>query len=174
MFDLTSSKLLILAVVALIVVGPKDLPALLRTLGYYMGIIRRQANEFRSQFEEAMRETELADLKKEVEQLGKDAGDTFRDTTQTLESEMSSVGREFEAAAGEANQSLATQSTQPPELNAPSEPVSQIETSDPGAIEAVAAPVAPIPAQPRSEHREMAATSPAAAPRVSSPAETGA
>ena len=56
MFDLTSSKLLILAVVALIVVGPKDFPALLRTIGRYMGMIRRQANEFRAQFDEAMRE----------------------------------------------------------------------------------------------------------------------
>ena len=46
MFDITSSKLLILAVVALIVVGPKDLPILLRTIGKYLGIIRRHAAEF--------------------------------------------------------------------------------------------------------------------------------
>ena len=56
MFDITSSKLLILAIVALIVVGPKDLPILLRTIGKYLGIIRRHAAEFRGQFDEAMRE----------------------------------------------------------------------------------------------------------------------
>ena len=59
MFDLSSSKLLILGIVALIVVGPKDLPILLRTIGKYVGMIRRQAAEFRSQFDEAMRESEL-------------------------------------------------------------------------------------------------------------------
>ena len=59
MFDITSSKLLILGIVALLVIGPKDLPALLRTIGKYMGIIKRQAAEFRAQFDEAMRESEL-------------------------------------------------------------------------------------------------------------------
>src|SRR5215510_3690787 len=70
MFDITSSKLLILGIVALLVIGPKDLPALLRTIGKYMGIIKRHAAEFRSQFDEAMRESELAELKKEVEKVG--------------------------------------------------------------------------------------------------------
>ena len=41
MFDLTSSKLLILGIIALLVVGPKDLPILLRTIGKYMGMIRK-------------------------------------------------------------------------------------------------------------------------------------
>ena len=59
MFDFTSSKLLILGIVALLVIGPKDLPALLRTIGKYVGIIKRQAAEFRAQFDEAMRESEL-------------------------------------------------------------------------------------------------------------------
>ncbi len=48
MFDITSSKLLLLGIVALFVVGPKELPALLRTVGKYMGMIRRQAAEFRA------------------------------------------------------------------------------------------------------------------------------
>ena len=46
MFDITSSKLLILGIVALLVIGPKDLPALLRTIGKYMGIIKRHAAAF--------------------------------------------------------------------------------------------------------------------------------
>jgi Tat protein translocase TatB subunit len=64
MFDITSSKLLILGIVALLVIGPKDLPALLRTIGKYMGIIKRHAADFRAQFDEAMRESELEQLKK--------------------------------------------------------------------------------------------------------------
>ena len=54
MFDITSSKLLILGIVALLVIGPKDLPALLRTIGKYMGMIKRQAAEFRAQFDETL------------------------------------------------------------------------------------------------------------------------
>ena len=79
MFDITSSKLLILGIVALLVIGPKDLPALLRTIGKYMGIIKRHAAEFRAQFDEAMRESELEQLKKDVEKMRhRDRGDHAR------------------------------------------------------------------------------------------------
>ena len=69
MFDITSSKLLILGIVALLVIGPKDLPALLRTIGKYMGMIKRQAAEFRAQFDEAMRESEIHELTKSMESI---------------------------------------------------------------------------------------------------------
>jgi sec-independent protein translocase protein TatB len=85
MFDITSSKLLILGIVALLVIGPKDLPALLRTIGKYMGMIKRQAAEFRAQFDEAMRESELADLKRDVETLGREAEQTMRAAEQSVE-----------------------------------------------------------------------------------------
>ena len=88
MFDFTSSKLLILGIVALLVIGPKELPGLLRTLGKYMGIIRKHANEFRAQFDEAMRDSELEALKKEVETIGKDTEATIRAAEQTVQSEV--------------------------------------------------------------------------------------
>jgi sec-independent protein translocase protein TatB len=91
MFDITSSKLLILAVVALIVVGPKDLPILLRTVGKYLGIIRRQAAEFRGQFDEAMREAELDGLKKEFE-------DVSREVRATMEEGGRAIDGQIEAA----------------------------------------------------------------------------
>ena len=72
MFDITSSKLLILAIVALIVVGPKDLPVLLRTVGKYLSIVRRHAADFRAQLDEVMREAELDDIKKEFDNFGRD------------------------------------------------------------------------------------------------------
>src|SRR5450631_2265309 len=72
MFDITSGKLLILAIVALIVVGPKDLPLLLRTVGKYLGIVRRHAAEFRAQLDEVMREAELQDIKKEFDNFGRE------------------------------------------------------------------------------------------------------
>ena len=88
MFDLTSSKLLILGVVALIVVGPKELPFLLRTLGKYVAMMRRQANEFRSQFDEAMREAELDDIRKDVEKVARDAEASLRDAGSSVDREI--------------------------------------------------------------------------------------
>lgn len=98
MFDLTSSKLLLLGIVALLVVGPKDLPILLRTVGKYVGMIKRQAAEFRAQFDEAMRESEIDQLKKEVEGLGREAETAVREAGSSVESEMARAEREVDGA----------------------------------------------------------------------------
>ena len=67
MFDLFDpSKIFIVGVVALIVIGPKELPRVMRTVGQVVGRMRRMANEFQQQFNEAMREAELEDVKKEL------------------------------------------------------------------------------------------------------------
>jgi sec-independent protein translocase protein TatB len=62
-------ELLIAAIVALIVVGPKDLPILLRRLGQFMAKLRGMAAEFRASFDEMARQSELDELRKEVEAL---------------------------------------------------------------------------------------------------------
>jgi sec-independent protein translocase protein TatB len=69
MFDIGWGELVVIGVIALIVIGPKELPAVLRTLGQTMGKIKRMAGEFQGQFQEAMREAELHDLKKQAEDL---------------------------------------------------------------------------------------------------------
>jgi sec-independent protein translocase protein TatB len=58
MFDIGWSEILMIAVVAIIVVGPKDLPRMLRTLGKTMGQLRRTANDFKRQFDDALKEAE--------------------------------------------------------------------------------------------------------------------
>jgi sec-independent protein translocase protein TatB len=73
MFDIGWSELLVIAVVALIVIGPKELPSVLRTVGQWTTKIRRMAGEFQSQFQEALREAEMADLKKHADDLNKAA-----------------------------------------------------------------------------------------------------
>jgi sec-independent protein translocase protein TatB len=70
MFDIAWSKLMIIGVVALIVIGPKDLPGVLRSLGEMVGKLRRMADEFRGQFNEAMRETPFEDIKRDMSDLG--------------------------------------------------------------------------------------------------------
>lgn len=70
MFDIAWSELLLIGGVALVVIGPKELPGALRTAGQAIGKLRRMAAEFQGQFNDAMREAELHDLKKQVEDIG--------------------------------------------------------------------------------------------------------
>jgi sec-independent protein translocase protein TatB len=76
MFDIGWSELVLIGVVALIAIGPKELPGVLRMVGQWMGKARRMAAEFQSQFQEAMREAEMADLKKSFDEV-KDAASGF-------------------------------------------------------------------------------------------------
>jgi len=69
MFDIGWGELVVIGIVALIAIGPKELPTVLRTLGQYMGKVRRMAAEFQGQFQEALREAEMAELKKQAEDL---------------------------------------------------------------------------------------------------------
>ena len=86
-------EILVIGLLALIVVGPKDLPLLMRKVGRVMGKARAMANEFRSSFDEMARQSELDELRKEVEALrtgqgmvplGAEAEATFRDISQDL------------------------------------------------------------------------------------------
>ena len=69
MFDLDWGELVVIGIVALIAIGPKELPTVLRTIGQWMGKVRRMANEFQGQFQEALREAEFADLKKHADDI---------------------------------------------------------------------------------------------------------
>ena len=69
MFDIGWSELLVIAVVAIVVVGPKDLPKLMRGFGHYAGKLRRAAADFQRQFEEAMRESEVEEVRKAIESV---------------------------------------------------------------------------------------------------------
>ena len=69
MFDIGWSELLVIAVVAIIVIGPKDLPRVMRTIGHYAGKLRRAAADFQRQFDEAMRETEIDEVRKAIESV---------------------------------------------------------------------------------------------------------
>ena len=76
MFDIGWSELVVIAVVALIAIGPKELPGVLRMVGQWMGKARKMAGEFQGQFQEAMREAEMADLKKSFDEV-KEAASGF-------------------------------------------------------------------------------------------------
>ncbi|HWV40453.1 Sec-independent protein translocase protein TatB [Pseudorhodoplanes sp.] len=109
MFDIGWSELLVIGVVALIAIGPKELPGVLRSVGQWMGKIRRMASEFQDQFREAMREAEVADLKRQFDEASAKATSTFTNPLETAQ-------KEVEAALG-------------------SDPGPAVSTADPGAIE---------------------------------------
>lgn len=85
MFDIGWSELLLIGIVALIVIGPKDLPKVLRGLGVMMSKVRSMASEFQGQFQDAMREAEIADLKKEAEKLASSATSAIQNPIQSIQ-----------------------------------------------------------------------------------------
>jgi sec-independent protein translocase protein TatB len=99
MFDIGWGELLLIGIVALIAIGPKELPGALRTLGQWMGKLRRMAAEFQGQFQEAMREAELADLKKQVDEMTTQAQSYANfDPVSDVRKELESTQQQIESA----------------------------------------------------------------------------
>jgi sec-independent protein translocase protein TatB len=88
MFDIGWSEIVVIAVVAVVVVGPKELPRMLRTFGKTMGQVRRMSNDFRRQFDEALREAEreagLEDTKKQLQAAMKPLDEVRKDFNATV------------------------------------------------------------------------------------------
>ncbi|WP_332771240.1 Sec-independent protein translocase protein TatB [Phenylobacterium sp.] len=85
-------ELLVIAAVALIVVGPKDLPLMLRKLGQFTAKLRGMANEFRASFDEMARQSELDELRKEVEAMRKGQ---LTETTAAMDASNAQVDQVF-------------------------------------------------------------------------------
>jgi sec-independent protein translocase protein TatB len=73
MFDLDAGKMVVFGIVALAVIPPKDLPRVLRTVGKYVGQMRRMAGDFQGQFMQAMKEADLDSVRKEIDEINKAA-----------------------------------------------------------------------------------------------------
>ena len=143
MFDIGWSELLLIGIVALIAIGPKELPGALRTLGQWMAKVRRMASEFQNQFHEAMREAELADLKKEVDEMATKAQsyahfDPIDDIRKDIE-KAASPPPDLDTLTDTASSPPPSAST-PPAATAPASPPAATET--PPAV-APAEPAAP-------------------------------
>jgi sec-independent protein translocase protein TatB len=138
MFDIGWSEFALIAVVALIAIGPKELPGVLRTVGQWMGKARKMAAEFQGQFQEAMREAEMADLKKSFDEV-KEAASGF--TSGNL---MTSLTRDVgDALKIDDTDKPAVASTDTPATSNIDPPaISKIETP---AISKIETPEAPIP-----------------------------
>ena len=139
MFDIGWGELVVIGIVALIAIGPKELPTVLRTLGQYMGKVRRMAAEFQGQFQEAMREAEMADLKKQAEDLKSSVSDIasfdpMASTQKEIERALEVPELEKPLTATEASSDAPASLPEPvqqPEVNVPlPEPASPVSEKD--------------------------------------------
>ena len=138
MFDIGWSELLVIGVVALIAIGPKELPGVLRAVGHWMGKVRRMASDFQDQFREAMREAEVADLKRQFDEASAKATSAFTNPLETAQKEVEAVfGSEPKA------ETKPETTPEPVSVTAPSEtPAAPSPVAEPAAI----APSAGAPA----------------------------
>jgi sec-independent protein translocase protein TatB len=151
MFDISWTEFLLIGIVALIVIGPKELPGVLRTLGQWTRKVRSMAADFQNQFHEAMREAEMADLKKQVDDLAQ--GFTNIDPLKSVRDDVAAIGKDLEESGKDIEQSLKAPVAEP----TPAEPPALM--TGPAALPAGV----PMPIDPM-ESREQETVAEAVAP----------
>ncbi|WP_298959319.1 Sec-independent protein translocase protein TatB [uncultured Methylobacterium sp.] len=158
MFDMSWGELMLIGGVALVVIGPKDLPKALRTVGQVTSKLKRMAGEFHAQFNEAMREAELDEVRREVGEINRtvSSGMSSFNPVQTIRNEIK----------GAVDGISASPSYDPPPPVLPAvDPVPA-----PGIPEAAAETLAPAAAEP-SGARSSADTLAAATARLRAAAQ---
>ena len=131
MFDIGWTELLVIAVVAIVVIGPKELPAALKTFAYWMKQARKMAREFQSGVDDLVRQAELDEAKKAVEDA------------------RSNLNKEIEKAVdptGEVKQALSDSGIRTPTPSIPVSPPKPAASGNGSAASTVEAPAAPAPA----------------------------
>jgi sec-independent protein translocase protein TatB len=167
MFDFSMGEIVVIGAVALIVIGPKELPGVLRTVGHWTTKVRRMASEFQGQFQEALREAEMADLKKDI--------DTLTDTAQGLTSQLEDGLNLKEATKWEPK----VEETKPPDATKPADapPESAPATPDGYALTETAPPppaaVAPVGSATEPAHLPPPAAAGATQANASVPEGSG-
>jgi sec-independent protein translocase protein TatB len=154
MFDIGWTELLLIAVVAIVVIGPKDLPRAMRTVGQWTTKMKRMAGDFQRQFNEAVREAELDDVKNQVTQLGK------IDPMADLRKSLTKVDTDLKADIKKVDDSIAGSLKKPDAVNPvpKTPPVPAAVAAPPVAAAEIAAPEAvvidsaePVAAVPAAE-----------------------
>jgi sec-independent protein translocase protein TatB len=142
MFGIDSPELLVIAIVALVVIGPKELPGLLRTWGKWMAQMRGMAAEFRGHVDEMVRQSELDEVKKQLEGpsgLDLQALDPTKEIKQAISEGISEGEKAFNEAKSTFDNPLAEPESAP---QIAAEPAAETAPSEASA----AAPVSETPA----------------------------
>lgn len=124
MFDIAWDELLLIAVVALVVIGPKDLPRVLATVGRWVGRARRMAAEFQSGIERMAREAELEEMRREIDEANRrlEAMAAAREAPQSTVSEPGAPDPVSALAAPEASPAAPVPDLQDTALAKPDQP----------------------------------------------------
>ncbi|MBA1156769.1 Sec-independent protein translocase protein TatB [Microvirga mediterraneensis] len=152
MLDMSWGEVMVIGAVALIVIGPKDLPKALRTVGQVTGKLRRMAAEFQGQFNEAMREAELDDVKKQLQGMNDSVSSvgnasfnpiqTIRDELKTsIEAPVSPDPKAPETETGPAVPAVASEQVAP-------EPAALAKDASDASVQAVVEGREPAPTDP--------------------------
>ena len=144
MFDIGWGELVVIGIVALIAIGPKELPGVLRSVGQWVGKLKGMASDFQGQFQEAMREAEVADLKKQFDEASSAATNFTSGFDNPLESAKNQIESSFKETTSPASEPSAT----------PVEPVAAVDIPPPPDIPA---PEPAAPEQPGEVKRGDAA-----------------
>jgi sec-independent protein translocase protein TatB len=147
MFDISWTEFLLIGVVALIVIGPKELPGVMRTMGQWTRKVRGMASEFQNQFQEAMREAEMADLKKQVDDMARDVKDI--DPLKGVRDDIANASKDVERSLGSTPEQTALPA-------AGGEPAMTETAAEPAPAEAAPAPAVEALTPPPPETIEKA------------------
>ncbi len=168
MLDISWTEFVLIGVVALIVIGPKELPGVMRTMGQWTRRLRSMAADFQNQFQEAMREAEMADLKKQVDEMAHDIKNY--DPLKEVRADIEAIGKDVEnsaatpqpaagpglpeAAAQLGDSNVAGAATGPVALESADKSAAEVPATETAAappasdvVAAAAAPVAPEPSE---------------------------
>ena len=179
MFGIDSPELLVIAVVALVVIGPKELPGLLRSWGKWMAKMRGMASEFRGHVDEMVRQSELDEVKKQIVETTAGLDLQALDPTREIKSALNEGMAEGEKSLADAQDSLAKPAPEiasdsaPPALESAEAAISEAEPEPtPAAPSAVAAIETAPPTEPETAPPPAPAT-PSAEPAPPKSAAAG-
>ena len=163
MFGIDSSEFLLIAIVALVVIGPKELPGLLRTWGKWMAQMRGMASEFRGHVDEMIRQSELDDVKKQLTDAATGVDLKELDPTKQIRSHIEEGMAEGEKTIAEAKANL-------------DNPMAEPESAPQVAVEApkVTAEAPPVAAEPVAEPAAEPSPEPVPEPVEQKPAKAAA
>jgi sec-independent protein translocase protein TatB len=133
MFDIGFSEIVVIAVVALVVLGPEKLPKTARTLGHLFGRLQRYVNDVKSDIKREIDLDELRKLQQNVQTAAKEFETSMVSATQGVESSVRDVGLELNAAAGGATSETPVAPTLPPQLAPVAAPTPPIAAPTPPA-----------------------------------------
>jgi sec-independent protein translocase protein TatB len=166
MFGIDSPELLVIAVVALVVIGPKELPNLLRSWGKWMSQMRGMASEFRGHVDEMVRQSELDEVKKQLEGSAGGLDLKSLDPTKQIKQHIQEGMAEGEKAMAEAKATFDNPLAEPesaPQVGAPEPQIAAEPKPEslpqmaaealPDALPAVAAEATPARVEPTVEYK---------------------